>query len=75
MGLAHFVLPCELAADITSMAELTSQGMVNQIGGSTIAAFDSSGVVFAVACSQTQTVMLYDSTSLDDVSWYATAGS
>lgn len=39
------------------------------MGGPTIAAFDSSGVVFSVACSQTQTVMLYDSTSMDDVSY------
>jgi COMPASS component SWD2 len=43
------------------------QGLVNDVGGSTIAAFDSSGVVFAVACSSIQTVMLFDSTSLDDV--------
>lgn len=41
--------------------------MVNDIGGSTIAAFDTSGVVFAVACSDIQAVMLYDSTTLDAV--------
>lgn len=46
---------------------LTLQGVVNDMGGPTIAAFDSSGVVFSVACSQTQTVMLFDSTSMDDV--------
>ncbi|KAL7423552.1 hypothetical protein Q5752_001132 [Cryptotrichosporon argae] len=41
-------------------------GMLNNVGGSTIAAFDSSGLVFAVACSATQTIMLYDCTNLDN---------
>ncbi|KAK4683872.1 COMPASS component SWD2, partial [Tremellales sp. Uapishka_1] len=44
------------------------RGLLNDIGGSSIAAFDSSGIVFAVACSDTQTIMLYDCTSLDNVS-------
>lgn len=64
MGPAHFIMSGKLLPSL----ELTWQGVVNDMGGPTIAAFDSSGVVFSVACSQTQTVMLYDSTSMDDVS-------
>ncbi|TXT04928.1 hypothetical protein VHUM_04011 [Vanrija humicola] len=44
----------------------TCRGLINDVGGSTIAAFDSGGVVFAVACSDTQAIMLFDSSSLDD---------
>lgn len=47
---------------------LTAQGVLNDMGGSTIAAFDSSGCVFAVACGQTQTVLLFDASTLDSVS-------
>ncbi len=43
------------------------QGQLNDVGGSTIAAFDSGGLVFAVACSDTQTIALYGSQSLDNV--------
>ncbi|KLT45658.1 WD40 repeat-like protein [Cutaneotrichosporon oleaginosum] len=42
------------------------KGLVNDIGGSTIAAFDSSGCVFAVACTQNQTVFLFDASTSDD---------
>lgn len=45
-----------------------SQGVLNDMGGPTIAAFDSSGCVFAVACGQTQTVLLFDASTLDSVS-------
>ncbi|KAL1405198.1 hypothetical protein Q8F55_008823 [Vanrija albida] len=45
----------------------TCRGVINDMGGSTIAAFDSGGVVFAVACSDNQTIMLFDSASLDAV--------
>ncbi|BEI87166.1 hypothetical protein CcaverHIS002_0705120 [Cutaneotrichosporon cavernicola] len=42
------------------------KGVVNDVGGSTIAAFDSSGCVFAVACTQNQTVLLFDASTSDD---------
>lgn len=67
MGSAYLLL----SGKLPQSPELTLQGVVNDMGGPTIAAFDSSGVVFSVACSQTQTVMLYDSTSMDDVSFAA----
>ncbi|WVR05566.1 hypothetical protein IAU60_002585 [Kwoniella sp. DSM 27419] len=41
------------------------KGLVNDVGGSALAAFDNQGVVFAVACSETQTIMLYATVSLD----------
>lgn len=59
---------CRVSQPIHLLNVPDVQAVVNDIGGTTIAAFDSSGVVFAVACSQTQTIMLYDSISLDDVS-------
>ena len=45
------------------------QAQINDVGGSSVAAFDNSGMVFAVACSQTQTIMLYAVSSMDHVSY------
>lgn len=44
------------------------QGLSRDIGGSAIVAFDNTGQVFAVACSQTQTIALYNAASIDHVS-------
>ena len=46
----------------------TLQGRLNDCGGSTIAAFDGTGLVFAVACSATQSICLYDRGTFDSVS-------
>lgn len=46
---------------------------MNDVGGSTIAAFDNGGQVFAVACSDSQTVALYDSGHLDVVGCFIDA--
>ena len=47
--------------------DLCDQGLLNEVGGSTIAAFDNTGLVFAVACSDTQTIMLYGTNTMDSV--------
>lgn len=44
------------------------QGISQDLGGSALAAFDNTGNVFAVACSQTQTVALYASKNFEVVS-------
>ncbi|OXC65101.1 hypothetical protein AYX13_05713 [Cryptococcus neoformans] len=41
------------------------KGLVNDVGGSAIAAMDNTGVVFAVACSDTQTIMMYATKTAD----------
>jgi hypothetical protein len=46
---------------------LTLQGLLRDIGGSSVAAFDNTGAVFAVACSQTQTIALYAHATMDHV--------
>ncbi|WVW80485.1 hypothetical protein I302_102468 [Kwoniella bestiolae CBS 10118] len=43
------------------------KGLVKDVGGSAIAALDSQGVVFAVACSDTQTVMMYATSTMDRI--------
>ncbi|ORY21006.1 putative histone lysine N-methyltransferase [Naematelia encephala] len=40
-------------------------GLLNDVGGATVAAFDNTGAVLAVACSDTQTIMLYSAASMD----------
>ena len=42
------------------------------MGGSVIAAFDNSGLVFGVACTDTQMIALYDKSTLDTVSLHQT---
>ena len=44
------------------------QGLSQDIGGSAIVAFDNTGMAFAIACSQTQTVALYNTAEIDHVS-------
>lgn len=46
------------------------KGLVNDVGGSAIAAMDNTGVVFAVACSDTQTIMMYATKTADVVSFF-----
>ncbi|WVF70981.1 hypothetical protein IAT40_005777 [Kwoniella sp. CBS 6097] len=41
------------------------KGLVRDVGGSVIAAVDNQGLVFAVACSETQTVMMYATATMD----------
>ncbi|EIW72712.1 hypothetical protein M231_07216 [Tremella mesenterica] len=41
------------------------RALLNDVGGTAVAAFDNSGLVFAVACFQTQTIMLYAVSSMD----------
>ncbi len=48
-------------------ADISHQGMLNDVGGTTIAAFDNTGQVFAVACSDTQTIMLFGTNTMDSV--------
>jgi COMPASS component SWD2 len=43
------------------------QGLLREVGGSSVVAFDNSGAVFAVACSQTQTIALYAHATMDHV--------
>lgn len=38
------------------------------MGGSLVSAFDNTGQVFAVACSETQTIALYAHATMDHVS-------
>jgi hypothetical protein len=45
-----------------------AKGFLNDIGGSTIAAFDNIGNVFGVACSETQTIFLFGTNTGDSVS-------
>lgn len=42
--------------------------MLNDMGGSVIAAFDNTGKVFAVACTKTQTISMYATENFDSVS-------
>lgn len=44
------------------------KGLLRDLGGSSIAAFDNTGKVFAVVCSETHTLMLYSALSADSVS-------
>lgn len=46
------------------------KGLLNDVGGSTIAAFDNTGSVFAVACSETQTIMLFGTNTLDNAPFH-----
>ncbi|WWC60649.1 uncharacterized protein I303_103223 [Kwoniella dejecticola CBS 10117] len=41
------------------------KGLVKDVGGSAIAAIDNQGIVFAVACSDTQTIMMYATSTMD----------
>ncbi|WWD18223.1 hypothetical protein CI109_102673 [Kwoniella shandongensis] len=41
------------------------KGLVKDVGGSAIATLDNTGLVFAVACSETQTIMLYATQTMD----------
>ncbi|WVQ85738.1 hypothetical protein IAT38_007905 [Cryptococcus sp. DSM 104549] len=41
------------------------KGLITNVGGSALAAMDNMGVVFAVACSDTQTIMLYGAKTMD----------
>ncbi|KAK8865601.1 hypothetical protein IAR55_000745 [Kwoniella newhampshirensis] len=41
------------------------KGLIQDVGGSAIAAFDNLGLVFAVACSDNQTIMLYATAEAD----------
>ncbi|ODN83992.1 hypothetical protein L202_00027 [Cryptococcus amylolentus CBS 6039] len=41
------------------------RGLVNDIGGSSIAAMDNTGMVFAVACTSAQTIMMYATKTMD----------
>ncbi|WWC68317.1 uncharacterized protein I206_102242 [Kwoniella pini CBS 10737] len=41
------------------------KGLVQDVGGSAIAAIDNQGIVFAVACSDTQTIMMYATATMD----------
>ncbi|OCF56750.1 compass component swd2 [Kwoniella mangroviensis CBS 10435] len=43
------------------------KGLVKDVGGSAIAAMDNQGIVFAVACSDTQTVMMYATSTMDRI--------
>ncbi|WWC88184.1 uncharacterized protein L201_003089 [Kwoniella dendrophila CBS 6074] len=43
------------------------KGLVNDVGGSAIAAFDNQGIIFAVACSETQTIMMYATNTMDRI--------
>ena len=43
------------------------QGLLREVGGSSVVAFDNTGAVFAVACSQTQTIALYAHAAMDHV--------
>ncbi|ORX35460.1 WD40-repeat-containing domain protein [Kockovaella imperatae] len=40
-------------------------GVLNDMGGSVIAAFDNTGLVFGVACTDLQSVALYDKSTMD----------
>lgn len=50
---------------------LILESLLNNVGGSTIAAFDDSGAVFVVACSELSAIMLYGTDSADVVSQLA----
>jgi acyl-CoA hydrolase len=41
------------------------------LGGSTIAAFDNTGAIFAAAVADTQYILLYDVSAMDSVRWPA----
>ncbi|WVQ71331.1 hypothetical protein IAR50_000859 [Cryptococcus sp. DSM 104548] len=41
------------------------KGLINDIGGSSIAAMDNTGMVFAVACTSAQTIMMYATKTMD----------
>ncbi|WVO13037.1 hypothetical protein L204_100646 [Cryptococcus depauperatus] len=41
------------------------KGLVQDLGGSAIVAMDNTGMVFAVACSATQTIMMFASKTMD----------
>jgi COMPASS component SWD2 len=47
---------------------LTIQGLINDLGGSVIAAYDNTGEVIAVACADTQIIMLFSTSAIDSVS-------
>ena len=44
------------------------KGILNDMGGSVVACYDNTGMVFAVGCSATQTVSLYACQQADSVS-------
>lgn len=54
---------------------LTKQGLINDLGGSVIAAYDNTGEVIAVACADTQIIMLFSTSAIDSVSPACLAGS
>ncbi|GFZ43382.1 hypothetical protein JCM24511_01102 [Saitozyma sp. JCM 24511] len=43
----------------------TGTGLINDLGGSVIAAYDNTGEVIAVACADTQIIMLFNTSAID----------
>jgi hypothetical protein len=58
---------CKLPGEIRLHTKADGQALLNNVGGSTIAAYDPQGKIFAVASSELRALMLYDAVVPDGV--------